>query len=244
MNPSRNRPFSRFLLFSCTSVALSALANGAFVINIDTFSDGAQSLDFTGTTGIITEPASGLAASILGSERESTFEVSSNPLSTTATLGVANPASAIIALGPSVSGEATFLYNGTMSAGLGGMDFTVNGGDAIGIDVSSNDQDLTIDIALTDLAGLSASYMGTISGGILAPQTEVYDYALFSTGAGFDWAQIDSIELKFEPMLGGDAILAGIGVLDNVPAVPEPSTGLLIMLATVGLSIRRKRTGR
>lgn len=131
-----------------------------------------------------------------------------------------------------------------MSAGLGGVDFTASGADAIGIDVSLNDQNMVVDIVLTDLAGLSASYMGTVSGGIIAPQTEVYDYTLFSSSAGFDWTQIDAIELTLEPMLGGDTVLGGFGVLDNVPAVPEPSSALLMMLATVGLSLRRKRTNR
>lgn len=232
---------SSALALQAALLLVSPTAHAAFLMNIDDFEDGMQSLDFTGTSGITTEPVVGAGGAIVGLERSTTFSVVSNPLPTAASFEAANPSIMAIDFGPFVEGSVELVYDGVGSAGLGGIDLTAGGANTFGFDVLSSEQDLTIQISLWDLAGVAASHSGVVPGGVTSSQVFEYGYADFAVGPGFDWTAVDSIELDFEPLIGGDFVVDGIGTLAVPPTVPEPSAAILLMVSGVSLLMRRKR---
>ncbi|MEM7145732.1 MAG: hypothetical protein AAF591_11405 [Verrucomicrobiota bacterium] len=234
------------LLAAATALCLTAenASAGLIVTMIDDFVSGPQSLNLSGTTGTLTDAASGNPADILGGERNLTFNVGVNRFGLSATASV-NPAvndSLNVDLGPFVNGDTTVTYDGTGSSGLGGIDLTSGGGIALAIDFIATNP-ITVTAEVVDTASNVATLTFLQATPIITPERLVLPFAAFANAAQTDFSQVDRVSVNFAPQNSGNDFGVGlIGTTNSLSSTPEPGTPLLVLAAiTLAITHRSRR---
>jgi hypothetical protein len=227
----------KLLLF--TAASLLPLSAATIVSQIDNFSVGMQVVDLSGTTGTATDTFTDISGNVIGGERILSLSVLSNPLAQTAkaAVGVGGQNVMTLDLGVLVSATATLVYGGNGSAGLGGVNLTAGGANAIAIIVTSLLNPSGLLVSVTDTSNQTATLSVTSPGNILSPETLTFPYADFTNGTSTDFGMIDRIEFGFQPNLGEDLILGFVGTAQ----VPEPHASLFLIFGALSLCLNQRR---
>lgn len=228
-------------------VSLTVVTAQADLI-IDSFDTG-QFVSVTGTpSGFKSATDTIAAAEALGGERDIYLErTSANSGSVSADVDTSLPGALTYSSGSSTTGNAIIVWDGSDSdatsldaTGLGGVDLTLGGTlNALAIRTTS---DLGASLVLTiykDAANYSAFTQAVPADGTFTLQDFVIPFASFGVvgGTGADFTNVGAISLK----VVGTTANVDLAV-DFIKAVPEPTSGLLVGLATLaaGLVLKRK----
>jgi hypothetical protein len=203
------------------------------------------------------QPVERTGLPVLGGERDWAVNVFGEPTIQTAQIGIGVdiinfPSGRFHVATPADSpGSATTLqYDGNdldgdslVNAEL--LDVALPAGGAIAIDflwidVPGSAEGMAVDIQLTSVGGGTASFTGRAPNSVTlqpSPYTLVAPPDLFSQSAAFDASHLSSVTF----VLNSDGLVDADFIIDNLHAVPEPSTSTLIV---VGLAIVGLRSGR
>jgi len=240
-------PTPSWRAFGCAVFLLGiSNSNAAIVLSLDTFADGAQTIGFPNTTGTPTGTASSTAtgASIVGGERELNYAVTSNPFSGIGTEGNAtidtlrnefeiNTDSGVIS-------NASLLYDGANSVGLGGFNLLQSDANAITLEIIDLDIQVSIAVTVTDLLGNTGSFTHTNLQDTGSLNTVHFFFDDFSNATNIDFSSVDALNIDMNVSDGTDFVLRLVGT-SNVQPVPEPSSGILLLASMLPLVLRRRR---
>lgn len=223
--------------------AMAALAGSGAVAQ--TFVD-----DFTmGEVDLFTRAPSGsttvLAPSVLGGEREIEWLIRSNPLNTRLNFQTAFDDGSGLAFdaGSFMDAELTLIYDGEGTGeDAAGLDFdsTVDNVQGLLINTVFNDANVAIEVALTDGDGRTITLTQVL------PETfglnfVFFDFDSFSGDAGFNFAEIDRVEvvLNVDPTVSNP----GLDLFVQSISFEIPSPGSAVLLTAGGLvaGLRRRR---
>ena len=226
-------------------LTFSAARAQTVTLTIDTFSDEQLVLVSGGPTGFksATSIQTGTPGNILGLERDLTVARTSNNRGIV-TSDVSDSFTGVLSLGTSIgtTGYTQIDYDGADNSlvfnptGLGGADFTINGGDSI---LFTADSDLGGGVTITvytdavNYSTFTTSIAGTGSGlnfsNYLAPFTSFVP----TGGTGANFASIGAVKLFVAANLPeSDIALDFFGVADTT-VVPEP--GVVLFAGVAGL---------
>lgn len=172
-----------------------------------------------------------------GWERDLALDISANPNNQTASV-IVSPASAgylVVSLGPGVEGEIGVSY----SAASGTVNLTEAGANALSIGLMFGDIPGNFAATVRDMSGNVATANQAFSSPIHSATDLLLNYADFSNAGNTDFSNATELSIAFQPASpGADVVIDYFATA--VSAVPEPSTGALILLAGV-LLLRRQR---
>lgn len=230
------------LLLGMFGIAQSATA-ATTILTIDAFATAGQELNLSGTTGSVSESATGAAAGLMGGERQFTFEVTDNPLASSASAGIAagSPGLAFFDLAALVEAYVTMRYAGPADVGLSGVDLEAGLASAFVFGAFNIDAPIELKVTVEDTDGDIAVGSVTHPGGIFTPTDIVLPYAAFSNTADTDFSSVDSLEFYVNPLAAGSDVALDYFATGVPIPVPEPSAGLAICLGFTALSLRRRR---
>ena len=226
-----------------TAVTGLALATTASANHVDFIVDGGFMLSASGESVMGTQLGAG--ENILGTEREVTltaddgtatanFGVAAGPGAVGRDIGsVISFASSNATAGDASIGSLTLLFDGVGSAGLGGSDFSTLW-NAVSLVLPSVTGELDIRLTVGDVN----SDIGFSSiGGITSAGT--YSFLFADTGfTGVDFSMVDSVQVDIDTIVDNTSFdLAEI----TREVVPEPSSGVLALVACLGFIARRRR---
>jgi hypothetical protein len=239
---------TRKLLLSAVALVTIGSATTGWAIIIDSFDEPA------GPVGQVVSQTGGggtngfVSGSMLGGQRDVSAGVSTGS-TTTNTISI-NVAGGGVLTQSRVGPDTVFglvQWDGGDSAGgidpegLGGLDFTAGGADAIKILVSTTDAvTITFSVFTQDPGFLFSSLTLPVSNA--APAAVYFPYASFSGSA--DFANVGAIMMTINGLTNG--VVTTVDLVETAQVVPEPSTLTLAALGLVSLGVlaARRRTGR
>lgn len=214
-------------------IALAALASVSNALVLDDFSTGdSNSVITTGTASTYT------AAAVPGGFRYTTHLITANPLNLSNSITVIN---GILAFSSKTSVDAIggIGWGVDASGNVGSNDLNANLAtfDRFRLNILSNDLPATGEFFVRSASQFTGSF---VSGGTFnipgnAILTNQSVDVLFSSFAGFNFSDVDSIALVLDTPASGDL------VLDSFEAVPEPATMAILAGAAFFASRRRKK---
>ena len=228
---------TRIAIFVATALMIPGIANAN---HIDFLVDGAFFSNTDHVTGFVSSVQAGDPGNIIGGEREVSIDVvSGTGFVSVGTLGAASGAGAVgpdigktLLFSNSVSavGQLDLTYDGAGSAGFGGLDFDT-AWDAIAVNVVAVQGvgDLTLTATDTGSASSSITLPVTTPGVLLFP---------FTGFGGVNFASLDSLKLTLLTVEAASDF--EIGEITR-EVIPEPTTGLLALLAVAPLATLRRR---
>lgn len=238
--PSKNY-LSTFTKFTASAVLLAPLTLHAN--HVDFIADGPFTFSVDeGMTGNATQ--TGNPGNILGTEREVSFVADVGnwnvTLAAPAMTPVGQNTAVVLAVTPDSSlagaiGSLSLTYDGVGNAGLGNSDFdTTWNFIAVNIPTLSGALDLRLTVGDSDGDSATAALGDLNSPG---QYFFAFDDAAF-TNSGVDFDSVENVVFDFET-INPDTVFAISEITREV--VPEPSTSLLSVLASLGLLARRRR---
>ena len=116
------------------------------------------------------------------------------------------------------------------------VDFTLAGGDGIGVDIFSRDTavDANITVKVTSSGGGMAMSTAPFT---LGGTVQTFDFTSFP---GIDFTQVESLSVKITPQPAFDGAIRLLGVTSS-SGVPEPSGSMALLALLAGVVARRKR---
>ena len=144
-------------------------------------------------------------------------------------------------------GTATLTYDGNDDAtsfdptGLGGMDFLIGDAPRFQIDLAASDLNVYVQITVTDMDRRESIFEVTRGPGA----TGGADFALFNGDADFSNVGGLQIFVSSEPTDDSvDSIFVGpLVVAANLPPVPLPASGMLLLAGLGAMAALRRRKG-
>lgn len=229
--------------FVATTILILQSCLVANANHIDFVVDGSFFSNTDSSTGLITSTQTGDGGNIIGGERDVSIDVlSGTGFVSAGTLGAAAGAgpvgpdpSATLNFSNSVSvlGQFVLTYDGAGSAGLGGADFDTNW-DSLAVDFAAvqGSGDLTLTVSDSSSASGALTLPVSAAGLVSFPFSD----AAF---AGVDFTSVDSVQFSLDSTeQASDFSISSI----TREAIPEPTTGLLALLALCPLfALRSKR---
>ncbi|MBY0307209.1 MAG: hypothetical protein K2Q09_00560 [Phycisphaerales bacterium] len=244
--------YNAWLIFAATGLALGAVApaaraGGPFIKTIDEFIDPAFSLtvDATAFPANTSKAAFTVTPTVIGGERDVFLlyvgfpppDVDDTDRSRMRLLTATGALS--LSTDSGVTPWAQLSYAGLGRTNSVNENFAAGGANAVRLDFIRNDlaMDIRIDMYSRQGTGLASKVSQLVAAPALNAAFKVFfNYGSFAlqSGPGFDFTDVDRVDVMFFPQTGSDFTLDAIGT------VPTPGSAALVAAAGL-IGLRRRR---